>query len=159
MSWFLDFVGYQYSGIHFVIKEIAILNTNGDRCYNYFITGPKTVYPMEHFQTVQYQYQMHQLRWEFGDYQFNEAMMDIARKLRSDPVFIKGNEKWKFISSMFPSPTFIELKDVPAFKSLNSCVHERCEVKHGNHCARRKVYELMHFISQNQDLSQSINRI
>ena len=146
MAWFLHFEGYQFPGGVFVIKEIAILNSDGDRCYNYFITGPKAIRPYS--QTFQYQYGMHKLRWEFGDYEFNEAMMDIARKLRSDTVFIKGREKFEYIWRMFPRPKFVEVENVPSFKYLNNYVHERCEVRHGNHCARQKVYELRHFIKQ-----------
>ena len=146
MSWFLDFVGYQFPGGGFVIKEIAILSADGDRCYNYFITGPKAIRPYS--QTFQYQYNMHKLRWEFGDYEFYEAMMDVARKIGDNTVFIKGREKFEYIRHMFPRPKFVELQDVPAFHHLNSCIHERCEIKHGNHCARRKVYELRHFITQ-----------
>ena len=87
-----------------------------------------------------------------GDYEFNEAMMDIARKLREDTVYIKGREKFEFMQRIFPSPKFIELGGVPAFKKLNVCVHERCKVKHGNHCARRKVHELQHFIRNKSEL-------
>ena len=146
LYWFLDFDGYHFPGVGFVIKEIAILNTfDVDKCNNYFITGPRSV-SIDDYKTLDYQYQMHKLRWEFGDYEFNEAMMDIARKLRSDTVFITGNEKFKFISNLFPSPNFVEIEHMPAFKNLNDCVHEWCQVKHGNHCARRKVHELRHFI-------------
>jgi hypothetical protein len=143
MSWFLDFEGYHFSNIGFVIKEIAILSVDGDRCYNYFIKGPKSV-SIDHCLTYNYQFDRHNLRWEWGDYEFEEAMMDISQKLRHDTVYIKGNEKYKFISSMFPSPTFVELKHIPAFKYLNNCMSERCEIRHGNNCARRKVHELRH---------------
>jgi hypothetical protein len=143
MSWFLDFEGYHFPNVGFIIKEIAILSGDGDRCYNYFITGPK-FYHNDKYKTYNFQFDRHRLKWEFGDYEFYEAMMDIAQKLRCDNVFIKGNEKYKFISSMFPSPTFIELAHIPAFKYLNNCMSERCNVRHGNNCARRKVYELRH---------------
>jgi hypothetical protein len=144
MSWFLDYEGYHIpQGNLFIIKEIAILHSSGDRCYNYFIKGPKN-FPIDNYATYNYQFDRHMLRWEFGDYEFVEAMMDIAQKLRRDNVYIKGSEKYKFISSMFPSPNFIELVHIPAFKYLNNCMSDRCEVKHGNNCARRKVHELRH---------------
>src|SRR5271154_2840065 len=147
MSWFLDFEGFHLPEHGFIIKEIAILNKdNKDLCYNYFIKGPKSLNFSDLDRTIQFQYQRHQLRYDFGDYEFNEAMMDIARKLKCDTVYIKGNEKYKFISNMFLSPKFVDLENVPAFKYLNNCDHERCSVKHGNCCARRKVYELHHFI-------------
>ena len=143
MSWFIDFEDFHFPNIGFIIKEIAILSGDGDRCYNYFIKGPTSV-SIDHCKTYNYQFDRHMLRWEFGDYEFEEAMMDIASKLKYDIVYIKGNEKFKFISSMFPCPNFIELEHISAFKYLNNCMSERCEVKHGNNCARRKVYELRH---------------
>ena len=126
-----------------IIKEICILR--GDECYNYFITGPKSLY-VEDSNTLQYQYNMHRLKWLFGDFRFSEAMTDIALKLKTNDVFIKGNEKSQVMSRIFPSANFIELDHIPAFKYLNNCLQERCEVKHGNHCARRKVYELRHYM-------------
>ena len=95
MSCFLDFEGCQFPGGGFVIKEIAILSSDGDRYFNYFITGPKGYKAIQ--PNFQFQYGMHKLRWEFGDYEFNEALMDIARKLRCDTVFIKGREKFEYI--------------------------------------------------------------
>lgn len=147
MSWFLDFVGYNCHERGFIIKEIAMVTLDGERCYNYFITGPKE-FPLLQHKTINYQYHMHNLRWEFGDYEFNEAMMDIARKLRSDTVYLKGYEKHKLISEMFPSVKCIDLADLPRFCDLNNCISERCEVKHGNHCARRKACELRHAFMQ-----------
>ena len=89
---------------------------------------------------------MHKLKWAFGDYAFNEAMMDIARKLKFDTVYIKGNEKFKFISSIFPTAKFIEVEYIPPFKLLNNCLQECCGVDHGTHCARRKVHELRYYM-------------
>ena len=63
MSWFLDFVGFQFAGIGFIVKEITILDSTGDRCYNYFVTGPRSI-TISDKQTYNYQYDMHNLRWE-----------------------------------------------------------------------------------------------
>jgi hypothetical protein len=149
MSWYLDFIGYQFPNMGFVVKEIAILHSDGDRCYNYFITGPKFV-KINDYMTYNYQYDLHNLRWEWGDYEFMEALEDIAKKLKRDTVYMKGAEKCAYISTLFPYATFIELENIPAFKHLNNCIHERCDVKHGNHCARRKVYELKHAVDKSK---------
>ena len=141
-QWFLDFEAYQTQD-KVIIKEICILR--GEECYNYFIIGPKS-HTIEDSKTLQYQYNMHRLKWLFGDYTFNEAMIDIALKLKSDNVYIKGDEKLKFINRILPSVNFIELENIPAFKNLNNCFHERCNVRHGNHCARRKAYELRYYM-------------
>jgi hypothetical protein len=50
-----------------------------------------------------------------------------------------------------PHCRIVDLNNIPSFKILNSCANERCEVKHGNTCARRKVYELQHYL-QNSEL-------
>jgi len=149
MCWFLDFVSYHSKECGFIIKEIAILHSDGERCFNFFITGPKTFPSSLQSQTVNYQYNMHMLKWEFGDYEFNEAIIDIARKLGNDIVYLKGDEKRDFIKRIFPRPTFVELQNIPSFRELNSCIHERCKVRHGNHCARRKVFELRYIFHQN----------
>ena len=146
-AWFLDFEGFHFPGRGFIIKEIAILNkTDKDQCYTYFITGPKTIH-MCNGATFNFQYKRHHLLWEFGDYEFVEAMMDVARWLKDSTVYMKGREKFDFIRGMFPLVKFIELDGIPAFKYLNNCMNQRCSVKHGNCCARRKVHELMHYVS------------
>ena len=77
----------------------------------------------------------------------------IARKLADDIVDIKGKEKCEFISRMFPRPKCVELDCILPSGHLNSCVHERCDVRHSIHCARLKVHELRHAILQ-QELSR-----
>lgn len=152
-SWFLDFEGFHFPGRggcgceSFIVKEIAIVNKEDkDKCFNYFITGPKGGYVCDG-ETFNYQLRRHQLMWEFGDYEFVEAMTDVARKLKDGTVYIKGKEKFDYISHLFPSPKFVELQGIPALKSLNSCMSERCSVRHGNRCARRKVHELLHYVT------------
>ena len=149
MSWFLDFEGFQLPNDGFIVKEIAILSSDGDRCYNYFIRGPKSI-TIDSGATYNYQYDRHKLKWEWGDYEFDEAMQDIENKIGFDTVYVKGLEKCKFISLLLPKASYIELQYVPAFKHLNNCMQERCEVKHGNNCARRKVYELMHAVKMDE---------
>ena len=94
---------------------------------------------------------MHRLDWDWGDYEFCEAMTDISRKLRGDTVYIKGNEKYKFMRQQLPNAKLVELENLPSFRTLNNCLHERCEVKHGNHCARRKVYGSLYFVNYKQE--------
>ena len=118
MRWFLDFVGFQFPAIGFIIKEIAILNSTGERCYNYFVKGPKSLH-IENYMTYNYQFDMHNLRWEWGDYEFDEAMWDIQSKVKCDTVYVKGKEKRDFISGLLPGAQILELQHVPAFKHLN----------------------------------------
>ena len=141
-QWFLDFEAYRADS-KIIIKELCILKDG--TCYNYHIVGSKSL-PIDNFQTYQFQYNLHRLEWGFGDYKFNDVIEDIALKLKSDTVYIKGNEKFKYMCDVLPSVNFVELENVPSFKHLNNCLHERCEVRHGNHCARRKAYELKNYM-------------
>ena len=108
----LDFEGFHCPDWGFVIKEIAILNMNdNDQCYNYFIRGPKYTY-IGGLKSFNFQLKRHNLSCGFGDYDFIEAMVDIALKLRDGTVYIKGSEKFNYISPMFLSPKFIELHGI-----------------------------------------------
>ena len=139
--WFLDFEAYQPSSGRFIVKEIAILSDDGCRCYNYFVRAPpKDAVQIDN--TLYYQFRQHNLRWEFGDYSFTEAMRDIIGKVRGSLVYVKGLEKTLFIAQYFTSVA--EIDWVPAFKHLNNFPNEVCDVQHGLQCARRKVHELRH---------------
>ena len=70
-------------------------------------------------------------------------MNDIWRKVNVNLVLVKGLEKMKFLQEHLLNVE--ELESAPAFKYLNDCHHEWCDVKHGIWCARRKVHELRHF--------------
>jgi hypothetical protein len=149
-KWLLDFEGFHFPNWGFVIKEIAILNMDDkDQCFNYFIKGPKCT-SIGGTKSFNFQLKRHNLCWEFGDYDFVEAMIDIARKLRDGTVYMKGREKFNYLSPMFVSARFIELEGIPSFKCLHSCKDERCKVKHGNCCARRKVHELLHYVTNSE---------
>ena len=140
--WFLDYEAYQLHE-RTIIKEICILSEDGQHCFNYFIKNPSSLPSIPYCTTTAFQFKRHQLEWNFGDYHFTEAMEDINRKLKFDIVLVKGNEKAKFISG-YLNRVVIELVNIPSFKQLKNCMTERCEVKHGNNCARRKVHELKH---------------
>jgi len=149
MVWFLDFIAYNCPGHKFFIKEIAIVDKDdGDKCYNYFITGPKA-YPVFHSSIIQDQHKWHNLEWAFGDYEFHEAMMDIERKVGSETVYVKGRDKFILMCRMLTKATIIELEHIPQVCHLNNCIDERCKVKHGNNCARRQAHELRHYINNN----------
>jgi hypothetical protein len=137
--WFLDHEAYCYDRRCYP-KEICILSDDGDLCYNYFIkTSNDDILPSDH-PTVKFQFERHKLRLNFGDYDLDEAVHDIKLKVKNDTVYVKGLQKsdlWKKQLS-----NVIELTGIPSLKNLNNCIKERCDVKHGNSCARRKVFEM-----------------
>ena len=63
----------------------------------HFITGPKQIY-IKDYKTYNYKFDMHNLSWEWGDYEFDEAMWDIQSKVKCDTVYVKGKEKKSAIS-------------------------------------------------------------
>ena len=148
--WFLDHEAYCYNRRCYP-KEICILSDDGDFCYNYFIKTPENAgLPLDH-PTIKFQFNRHQLRSDFGDYDLDEALYDISLKVKNDIVYVKGTEKagiWKSHLS-----NVIELKNIPSLKKLNNCIKERCQVRHGNCCARRKVFEIK-FAYDNSDLEK-----
>ena len=125
LSWFLDFESYQLSAGHFIVKEIAILSDDGSRCYNYFVRGPL----LQHVSTdntLYFQFRRHNLRWDWGDYSFDEALGDIYHKVRGCTVYVKGEEKAKFMGQELPN--VVEIDWLPPFKQLNNCNAEVCDV-------------------------------
>ena len=157
MIWFLDFEAYHIEGdgeFKYVVKEVSILNRNGERCYTYFVKNPSILPNMPNTETANFQFQRHGLRWKFGDYSFCEAIKDIDRKVGSDIVNVKGLQKSNFIKEYLLN--VVEVEGLPPFKDLNNCMSERCEVKHGNQCARRKVHELRHAYMKSKQLGHLI---
>jgi hypothetical protein len=147
--WYLDFEAYQVKGKYY-LKEVALLSADGEYCYNYFIRNPSSMPYRPPGATTHYQYLKHQLRWNFGDYHFNEAMDDIFKKVADDTILVKGREKVEYLKTELNNVK--EIDWLPSFKYLNNCLHERCTVRHGNCCARRKVHELQFAIQKLQQL-------
>jgi hypothetical protein len=144
MKWFIDFEGYQSGANYFVVKEIALLDENGQQCHVYFVKSPINYFYNHNDLTMQFQYNRHQLKWQDGDYTFGHVMKLICQKVKDNLVFVKGFEKKNFLERYLPR--VIDLKMLPSLKYLNSCMTECCDKKHGNYCARRKVHELKYFI-------------
>ena len=146
MYWFIDFEGYNCGGDDFIIKEISILNNDGTQCFTYRVTSPDNYIYFPDDKTFRYQFQRHNLAWEDGDYKFNHAMNDIVKKIGYSISYTKGNEKQCFLENYLPYVAQLDM--VPSLKYLNSCLTEWCEYRHGKYCARRKVYELKHYIDR-----------
>lgn len=140
-TWYIDFEAYHFDN-KFIVKEIAIVNEDASKCFNYFVKNPCKMPERPNTLSCYYQFKRHNLRWTFGDYNFFEAIYDIQLKINSnDKVYAKGTEKSLFLQKWLP-----QLKESvwisPPFKKLNMCHNELCELKHGIFCARRKVHEL-----------------
>ena len=146
MFWYCDFEGYHLGTGEFIVKEIAILSSDGLQCYNYFVRSPFKSFPAN--TTTSYQFNRHQLRWDFGEYNFYQAMNDIWLKVGENLVLVKGLEKVKFLQEHLLNVE--EIEGVPAFKHLPECKNDWCDLKHGTWCARRKVHELRRFVETNK---------
>src|ERR1700722_8089262 len=141
MIWYVDMEYYHFDNKCYA-KEIAIVNDDASKCFHYLIKNPRHIPERPTTPSCNYQYKRHKLAWNFGEYNFSAAILDIKEHIKTDKVFAKGDEKTKFLQKWLP-----QLEDAvwitTPFKNLNSCFSEWCNIKHGIHCARRKAHELM----------------
>ena len=96
--------------------------------------------------TFLYQFNRHQLAWQFGYFKFNDAMSDICSKVGRRIAYVKGLEKLQFFQKYLFAVG--ELHMVHSFKKLHECPSDWCEHRHGKNCARRKVHELKNYIDK-----------
>lgn len=150
MYWFLDFESYKIGGEEYVVKEMSILASDGTQCYSYMVKPPKHFYAPENYMTFIYQYTRHRLPWNFGDYTFKEVIEDIGKKVGIQNVYVKGAEKSRFLKKHLFNLHELEL--LSSLNTMNKCIGDCCEVKHGRHCARRKVCELRAYVNNNNVL-------
>ena len=76
-----------------------------------------------------------------------EAMSDIFLKIGYDNIYVKGCEKMRFLEKYIFQ--MFDLDFVPSIKKLPICLTDCCEIKHGLHCAMRKVHALKKYIDDN----------
>jgi hypothetical protein len=147
MYWLVDFESYKALNEDYVVKEIAILSSDGRQCYNYRIKSPRHYPCPSNNATVNYQFLRHKIHWDEGDCTFYEALADIWVHLGGSIAYVKGLEKMRFLQRHLFRVG--ELHMVPSLKKLNSCISSWCTKRHGKFCARRKVHELRHYIHIN----------
>jgi hypothetical protein len=92
---------------------------------------------------------MHGLYWDQGEYSLEKAEQIIVGKVKTDEVYVKGDQKVKFFETWFPQ--VFQITNAPAIKNLKLCKHEVCGKNHqGNcdrcKCARRKCFELLPYV-------------
>src|SRR5438552_1742482 len=144
--WLIDFESNASDTEEYVVKEIYILNSQGTECYNYLVKSPKWRILLDN-STINYQYNGHRIPWNYGEFSFREVIDDIWLKVGTDTLYVKGLEKQRFLDKYFFK--VLDLNFLPSLRHMNSCTSDRCELKHGTHCARRKVCELKHYIDSN----------
>jgi len=140
LYWFIDLEGYKFFNENYIVKEIAILSSDGTQCYSHTIYSPKNYSCPSNDSTFKFQYNRHRLAWDEGEHYFLDVMQDIWKKVYGHCVYVKGLQKKQFLEQYLFNVG--ELHMVPSFKKLNQCILQWCEHRHGKHCARRKVYEL-----------------
>ena len=150
LFFYCDFEGFSCGANEFIVKEISILSNDGMQCFTYRVGSPNncTYFPRD--STFKYQYDRHHLAWEDGDYCFSDAMGDIRQKVLGSVMYVKGEQKQRFLEKYFPYVSQLDM--LPSFSKLNSCPTEWCEYRHGKNCARRKVHELKYFVDNNKVL-------
>ena len=144
VHWYIDNEAYQFDAT-FHVKKICILKNDCSQCFNYFVKNPDDLPHLPSTDTVRHQMRRHKLSWIFGDVTFASVLKQIIQKLgpTAPPVYIKGFEKFTFLR---PHITNLrQMPESPSFDSMNNCMCEMCDAKHGKYCARRKVHELRYY--------------
>ena len=143
-NWIVDFEAYLVDG-KFWIKEIAILpltndnNFDNDTIYNLFVKSrglARTSIP-----NYGWYMQHHNIRPNFCDYFFDEAIAFIQWKIGNGKMYVKGREKCNFLREYFNVEELPE--NLCSFKNMDGFADKCCDVKHSKFCcARRKVFFL-----------------
>ena len=142
--WYLEFEAYKVDG-SFYVKEIAILKNDRTECWNYYISHHDISVPTSY--EFRRQASQLQLAWSFGDYRFDDAIVQIKTKIGNDIViFCTRNseydtEKYTFLKNFLPQ--LIEQFYEVGFEMVN-CINDKCDVNHG-FCARQRMHELRYY--------------
>ncbi len=147
---FLDIQGY-YCSFGYIPKELAIYD--GVRCSNFLFKSPfrrNTLSPAD-LKVVNWAEQYHGLDWESGNIDLNEIediVRNIHKSLKNPKIYVKGNEKKKFLSRIvneefiFMIPNECEPK-LSKFKKIPECYFHK-DIQPW-HCALANVKLLFNY--------------
>src|SRR6266849_3617502 len=127
--WYCDFESYQLGSEKYIVKEIAILASDGSQCFNYLVRSPSQhLFKIYNNPTCMYQFSRHRIPWDAGEHYFCHVMEDIRKKTAGGTVYVKGLEKARFLQDN--NINAIDLDMLPSMKKLNVCHNEHCENNH-----------------------------
>jgi hypothetical protein len=100
-EWFVDFQYYKFADGVIFPKEFSVLNMfNETKSLNFIAKSPSNynAYAPENMKTGDHQYNLHKTQWEDGNVENWEAKLKNLIN-QGDPVYVRGEEKEKFLKS------------------------------------------------------------
>jgi len=150
--WLCDFEAYQFGATYFPV-EISLLNLNNEKCATFYIGWKHLSFTVSSSKTFTHQYNRHGLCWDAGRLTLTKAIKAIQKRVKaSDIVFVKGEQKAKWLMQWLKAGQIIDLGgiDVFSFNNNNSADHQnerKCEFHAMNpnykFCARQKCFMLL----------------
>lgn len=147
MELFVDFQGFKDSSNIFIIKEFAIVSTDGKVVQHWIVRSP---YPFATLDskakrqctwTTNY---YHGIHWKDGDITIQNLHRQVQLLMQdSVVVYVKGLEKAEYIKHFFKPSLVIELENYPSLKLLhNPQVHCFLHRASNKVCALNNVLKL-----------------
>lgn len=171
MSYILDFQGFKNVNNDFIVKELAIVSTDG-QFYELQLFQPPCDFSElpQHLQkqVVWLEKQYHGLYWSSGYKNYNR-LKDVFKCITIDgEMYVKGRDKQKFISNLLSDfkinvvnledlgcPSVNMLKQQTNISSIKPC----CFNHNPKHCAYVNVHILLDWWKTEQEFKKKIENI
>ena len=150
--WLCDFEAYQFDATYFPV-EISLLNLNSEKCATFYIGWRHLSFTVYSSKTFAHQYNRHGLCWDAGRLTLIKAIKAIQKRVKaSDVVFVKGEQKAKWVMQWLKAGQIIDLvgDDVFSFNNNKLTEHQteqKCEFHAMNpnykFCTRQKCFMLL----------------
>lgn len=172
MSYILDFQGFKNADNDFIIKELAIVSTDG-QFYELQLFQPPCDFnelPRQvQKQVLWLEKQYHGLYWSSGHKNYN-CLKDVFKSITTinGDIYLKGKEKQKFISNMLSDLNVnvcnLEDLDCPNLSTLkrqtNISSFKPCCFNHNSeHCAYINVHVMLNWWKTEQEFKRKFEKI
>ena len=154
MEYVLDFQGFKDENNDFIVKELAILSTDGEKYELQLFQPPYAFNKLSkdlQKQVIWLEKKFHGLYWSSGQREYNE-LKDVFEGLEiSGTIYVKGVEKQKYVKHLLSNykVNVVNLEDLgcPSLSMLkqqmNPIVLKPCHFNHTEYnCAYVNVYVL-----------------
>jgi len=159
MEFILDFQGFKDEKNDFIIKELAILSTDGEKYELHLFQPPHAFNQLSkdlQKQVIWLEKQFHGLYWSSGHRDYRE-LKDVFRGIDlSGTIYVKGVEKQRYAVKLLSdfNVNVINLEDIgcPSLsvlkQQINPAVLKPCSFNHNsNNCAYVNVYVLAFWLN------------
>lgn len=151
----IDMQGFKGDFNNFIVKELAVSLSEAEN-YNYFIKSPfafnklsTSLQKQSKWLTKNY----HKIGWDYGNDELENVVKFLkTNTLNADLIYVKGEEKLKWISEILNTNIVIEnIENIncPNFKSLYKTYHSiinKTKCIHSHNCSLKNVICLRNFL-------------